>query len=55
MLICIAPFGIDTDQGKILICVGLFITTLQAYRLKAYNIVLCNVVGISGYVFALFT
>jgi hypothetical protein len=55
VLICTAPFLIDTDIGKTMICVGLSIVTIQAYRLKAYNMVIMNVVGILGYTFALFT
>lgn len=55
MLVCIAPFRIDYIDGKTLIIVGLIILTGQAYRLKAYNIAICNAVGILGYMFALIT
>jgi len=52
---CTAPFIINTMLGKILMCIGLACLTLQTYGLKAYNIVFVNVVGILGYMFAIFT
>lgn len=48
-----APFFIDTLEGKALAIVGLLILSLQAYRLKAYNLILLNLVGVIGYSFAI--
>lgn len=49
----LAPFIIDTDAGKIVAIVGLALLTLQAIANKCYNLVLLNIVGIGGYIYAL--
>lgn len=51
----IAPFFIDTIPGKILASSGLFLLCFQAYRLKAWNLILLNVFGILGYVWSILT
>jgi len=55
IMLMIAPFHVDTRAGILGLCVGLLLVTIQMYRLKAYNMVLCNIVGISGYMFVLLT
>jgi hypothetical protein len=50
---CVAPFFIDTAAGKICAIVGLALLTIQALDLKAYNLVLLNLVGTAGYIFSL--
>ena len=48
-----APFLINSILGKLLAIVGLSLLTLQAIHTKCYNLVLLNVVGIIGYIYAL--
>lgn len=50
---CVAPFFIDTVPGKICAIVGLTLLTIQALDLKAYNLVLLNLVGTTGYLYSL--
>ena len=50
---CVAPFFIDTVPGKICAIVGLALLTIQALDLKAYNLVLLNLVGTAGYLYSL--
>lgn len=49
-----APFIIDTSAGKWLAVTGLVLLTLQAIANRCYNLVLLNVVGIGGYLYALY-
>ena len=49
-----APFIIDTDAGKLLAIAGLSLLTLQAMATRCYNLVLLNIVGIGGYIYALY-
>jgi len=49
---CVAPFFIDTLPGKLCAIVGLALLTVQALDLRAYNLVLLNLVGIAGYTFS---
>lgn len=49
-----APFIIDTDAGKLLAIAGLALLTLQAVATRCYNLVLLNIVGIGGYIYALY-
>ena len=49
-----APFIIDTSAGKWLAVTGLALLTLQAIANRCYNLVLLNVVGIGGYLYALY-
>lgn len=44
-----APFIIDTYAGKALAIMGLFLLSFQALRLKAYNLLCLNTLGIVGY------
>ena len=53
-LLCAAPFLIDSSTGKIMAMVGLGLLCLQAYRLRAYNLLVLNTVGIIGYCYALY-
>lgn len=48
-----APFYIDTPAGKATAIIGLALLTVQAARLKAWNLVLLNFAGIAGYTFSL--
>lgn len=50
----LAPFIIDTNEGKIVAIVGLALLTLQATANKCYNLILLNVIGIGGYFYALY-
>ena len=50
---CVAPFFINTVPGKICAVVGLALLTIQALDLKAYNLVLLNLVGTAGYLYSL--
>lgn len=49
-----APFFIDTPQGKLLAIVGLALLTVQAYNMRAVNLIALNVLGIIGYAHALY-
>jgi hypothetical protein len=49
-----APFFIDTVQGKLLAIVGLALLTVQAYNMRAVNLIALNVIGIIGYAHALY-
>ena len=53
LLLCGAPFFIDTLAGKVAAIIGLAILGIQAYKLRAFNIVFCNAVGIIGYITSL--
>lgn len=48
-----APFFIDTDAGKITAAAGLALLTVQAIRLKGWNLVALNIVGIVGYIWSI--
>jgi hypothetical protein len=50
---CVAPFFIDTLPGKLCAICGLLLLTIQALDLKAYNLIILNVVGVAGYTFSL--
>jgi hypothetical protein len=50
---CVAPFFIDTMPGKLCAIAGLVLLTVQALDLKAYNLIMLNVVGVAGYAFSL--
>jgi len=50
---CVAPFFIDTMPGKLCAIAGLVLLTVQALDLKAYNLVLLNLVGTAGYIYSL--
>ena len=49
-----APFLIDTTGGKIMAIVGLALLCLQAIDKACYNLVCLNVIGIGGYIYALY-
>lgn len=49
-----APFFIDTMQGKLLAIVGLSLLTVQAYNMRAVNLIALNLIGIIGYCYALY-
>jgi len=51
--LCVAPFFIDTLPGKLCAIAGLLLLTIQALDLKAYNLIILNVVGVAGYTFSL--
>jgi hypothetical protein len=53
-LLCVAPFIIDTDLGKWLAISGLALLCLQAIDKACYNLVCLNVIGIGGYIYALY-
>jgi hypothetical protein len=54
LLLCIAPPIIDTDLGKWLAVSGLALLCLQAIDKSCYNLVLLNIIGIGGYIYALY-
>jgi len=49
-----APFIIDTNAGKLLAIAGLALLTVQAVATKSYNLIMLNVLGIGGYLYALY-
>lgn len=54
VLLCIAPPIIDTDFGKALAIAGLAILCVQAIDKACYNLVCLNIIGIGGYLYALY-
>ena len=54
LLLCIAPPIIDSDLGKILASLGLAILCLQAWHKECYNLIFLNIIGIGGYLYALY-
>ena len=48
----LAPWTIDTPQGKLMAIAGLTLLTVQAIDLKAWNLLLLNLTGIAGYFYA---
>ena len=50
----VAPFIINTTEGKILAIIGLALLLLQATYNRCYNLVLLNITGIAGYIYALY-
>jgi len=50
----LAPFAIDTDEGKLAAIAGLVLLTVQALDIRAYNLVFLNLAGIIGYGYALY-
>jgi len=53
-LLCVAPFIIDTDAGKVFMIVGLALLSLQAYEKECYNLILLNTIGAIGYAINLY-
>ena len=53
LCLCVAPYTIDTHQGKLCAIAGLTLLTIQAIDSKLWNLVVLNVVGIGGYTYAL--
>ena len=54
LLLCIAPPIIDTDLGKACAIAGLAILCSQAWHKECYNLILLNIIGIGGYLYALY-
>ena len=54
VLLCIAPPIIDSDLGKVLASLGLAILCLQAWHKACYNLILLNIIGIGGYLNAIY-
>ena len=52
--LCIAPPMIDTDLGKICAIAGLAILCFQAWHKSCYNLIFLNVIGIGGYLYAIY-
>jgi hypothetical protein len=50
-----APFLINYSSGKLLAMTGLALLTLQAYRLRAFNLVFLNMAGILGYSYSIWS
>ena len=50
----LAPFAIDTDAGKLAAIFGLALLTVQAFDIRAWNLVCLNLAGIIGYCYALY-
>lgn len=48
-----APFIIDVPAGKMLAICSLLALTVQAGKLKAYNLVCMNLIGVGGYFYVL--
>ena len=54
LLMCIAPFIIDSDAGKGVAIVGLFLLTIRAHATRSHNLILLNIIGIGGYCYAIY-
>jgi len=54
LCLCLAPFIIDTIEGKFLAMLGLALLCLQAAHKSCYNLLLLNTIGILGYTYALY-
>lgn len=52
-LLIAAPWVIDTTPGKIAAILGLAFLTIQALDKKLWNLVLLNLAGIAGYLYAI--
>ena len=50
-----SPFIIDSIYGKLGMIIGLILITIQTQTTKQYNLSLLNLVGITGYLYALLT
>ena len=50
----VAPFIIDTPAGKWLAIAGLAMLTVQAVATRSHNLIMLNVLGIGGYLYALY-
>ena len=50
----VAPFLIDTPEGKLLAITGLALLMLQAIDSKLWNLVALNSLGIIGYFYAFY-
>jgi hypothetical protein len=48
----VAPWVIDSPEGKLAAMSGLALLTIQAVDLKAWNLIILNLAGIAGYYFA---
>ncbi len=53
-ILAFAPFIIDTDIGKKLAILGLFLLLMQAMESRLWNLVALNLSGIIGYLYALY-
>ena len=49
----IAPFFIDSTEGKIAEIVGLSVLTAQVWRKRQYNLVILNTISVIGYIVAI--
>ena len=54
-LMMFSPFVIDSWVGKLGMIIGLILITIQTQTTKQYNLSLLNLVGITGYLYALIT
>ena len=54
LCLCLAPFIIDTTEGKFLAMLGLALLNLQAAHKSCYNLLILNSIGIIGYFHALY-
>jgi len=52
VLMCLAPFVIDSDIGKLLAIAGLAMLTFQAIHHRLLNLILLNSIGMLGYLYA---
>ena len=53
-LMSVAPFIIDTTEGKIIAMLGLTLLSFQAAEKDCKNLLLLNAIGILGYSYALY-
>jgi hypothetical protein len=54
VLMCAAPFFIDTDGGKITAVIGLTLLTVQAYDGRLYHLIALNIISAGGFLYALY-
>jgi hypothetical protein len=53
-ILAFAPFIIDTNIGKKLAILGLFLLLMQAMESRLWNLIALNLFGIIGYLYALY-
>jgi hypothetical protein len=53
-MMMLAPFMIDTTEGKLIAIVGLAFLCLQSIQTRCYNLTILNITGIFGYVYSIY-
>lgn len=53
-MLVMAPFIIDTIAGKGIAAIGLLLLTVQAFQLRAWNLIALNLIGTLGYFWSIY-